>query len=72
MYNNETDLEELYEQIEASRPKLNLSQQARDLRSLLRKEKSNIQRLKHRMKESKVREGEISMSVKSMLENLPG
>lgn len=63
MYNNETDLEELYEQIEASRPKLNLSQADRILRKLMKKEKVNIERLKHRMKESKVREGEASMSV---------
>ena len=34
----------------------------------MRREKHNIERLKYRMKESKVREGEISMSVQSMLE----
>lgn len=69
MYNNETDLEELHEQIEASKPKSYLSQQARDLRKLIRGEKANIERIKYRMKESKVREGEISMSVQSMLES---
>ena len=69
MYNNETDLDELYEQIEASKPKLNLSQADRILRKLMKKEKVNIERLKYRMKESKVREGEASMSVRSMLES---
>ena len=42
MYNNETDLEELHEQIEATRPRQYLSQHDRDLRKLMRREKVNI------------------------------
>lgn len=53
MYNNETDLEEFNEQIELSKPKLNLSQNAVHLRRLLKKEKVNIERLKNRMKDNK-------------------
>ena len=53
------------EQIEASKPKSYLSQKDRDLRKLMRREKANIERLKHRMKESKVKEGEASTSLQS-------
>ena len=35
------------------------------MRKLMRREKANIERLKHRMKESKVQEGEASTSVQS-------
>lgn len=63
MYNNETDLEEFNEQIELSKPKLNLSQNAIHLRRLMKKEKVNIERLKNRMKDNKQKEGEVTMSL---------
>jgi len=46
MYNNETDLQELYEQIEASQPKSHINLKDRQLRRLMKREKANIERLK--------------------------
>ena len=57
MYNNETDLQELYEQIEASQPKSHVNLKDRQLRRLMRREKANIERLKQKIKEQKVKEG---------------
>jgi hypothetical protein len=42
MYNNETDLQMLYEQIESNAPKSHMNQKDRQLRKLLRKEKANV------------------------------
>ena len=58
MYNNETDLQELYEQIEASQPKSHVTLKDRSLRRLMKREKANIERLKQKMKDLKAKEGE--------------
>ena len=76
MYNNETDLQELYEQIEASQPKSHVTLKDRTLRRLMKREKANIERLKQKMKDQKAKEGEQltdSMAQsEEQLNDLPG
>ena len=59
-YNNETDLLELHEQIQANKPKSYINQRDKELRKLMKREQHNIERLKTKFKDLQVKDGIVS------------
>ena len=59
MYNNDQDILELFDQTNAAKPRPHLDQQQRFVRKLIRNERANVQKIKHKLKDMKTKDGEV-------------